>query len=107
MPSSLAWLGVTAWFSLLVKRPFTLGIARKSTPRQFWRTQVFYRVNAMITAFWAASFTVIAAGTAIAKVNHAGIAVSVAIHFGYIAPIIFTSRYPKIVRARAVASAGR
>ena len=29
---SLAWLGLTAWISLAVRRPFTLGIARQSTP---------------------------------------------------------------------------
>ncbi|MGI3200361.1 hypothetical protein ACRJ4W_21365 [Streptomyces sp. GLT-R25] len=33
---SFAWLAATAWGSLAVGRPFTLGIARRQTPREYW-----------------------------------------------------------------------
>jgi hypothetical protein len=97
---SLAWLGLVAWLSLAVRRPFTLGIARQSTPRELWSSPVFYRVNATITAVWAASFTAIAVATVVVRLTHAGTVAAVAIHAGYVVPILFTRRYPAVVRAR-------
>ena len=31
-----AWLALTAWGSLAIGKPFTLGIARTTTPEKFW-----------------------------------------------------------------------
>jgi hypothetical protein len=97
---SLAWLALIAWVSLAGRRPFTLGIARQSTPREMWHNPVFYRVNVTITAVWAASFTAITIATAIVKVTHAGTIPAVAVYAGYLVPVVFTRRYPAIVRAR-------
>lgn len=97
---SLAWLAIIAWVSLAVRRPFTLGIARQSTPRELWNNHVFYRVNATITAVWAATFTAIALATALVRLTHAGTVAEVAVYAGYLVPIVFTRRYPAIVRAR-------
>ena len=97
------WLALTAWGSIAAKRPFTLGIAKTMVPPEIAATAVFRRVNVVITAVWAASFTV------------AGIAEAILLHFaphdtvalvaikvlGFAVPISFTIRYPRIVRARA------
>lgn len=97
---SLAWLALIAWGSLTVRRPFTLGIARQSTPRQMWTNPVFYRVNVVITAVWAATFTAITVADTIVHLTHAGTTATVAVYAGYVVPIVFTRRYPAIVRAR-------
>jgi hypothetical protein len=99
-PLSLAWLALIAWVSLAVRRPFTLGIARQSTPREMWTNPVFYRVNATITAVWAATFTAISIATAVVHLTHAGTVATLAVYAGYLIPVVFTRRYPSIVRAR-------
>jgi hypothetical protein len=99
--ASLAWLAVIAWVSLAVRRPFTLGIARQSAPRDMWNNPIFYHVNATITAVWAATFTAIAIAIAVVRLTHAGTLAAVAVYAGYLVPIVFTRRYPAIVRARA------
>jgi hypothetical protein len=50
-------LGVIAWASLAIRRPFTLGIAKQSTPGELWGRPEFLRVNVIITLVWAVSFT--------------------------------------------------
>ena len=97
---SLAWLALIAWGSLAIRRPFTLGIARQSTPRQMWANPVFHRVNVVITVVWAATFTAVTLADAIVHLTHAGTAATVAVYAGYVVPIVFTRRYPAIVRAR-------
>jgi hypothetical protein len=97
---SLAWLALIAWGSLAIRRPFTLGIARQSTPRQMWANPVFHRVNVVITAVWAATFTAVTLADAIVHLTHAGTAATVAVYAGYVVPIVFTRRYPAIVRVR-------
>jgi hypothetical protein len=97
---SLAWLALIAWGSMAVRRPFTLGIARQSTPRQMWANPVFHRVNVVITAVWAATFTAVTVADAIVHLTHAGTTAAVAVYAGYLVPIVFTRRYPAIVRAR-------
>ncbi len=102
--ASLLWLAATAWLSLAVARPFTLGIARQTVPQSLWGNPVFRQVNMVITAVWAATFTVIGIGTALCQTLDAPGVVSVGIHFGYIVPIVFTRRYPDVVRARYAAA---
>ncbi|WP_410592109.1 hypothetical protein [Amycolatopsis sp. lyj-23] len=98
-----AWLALTAWGSLAIGKPFTLGIARQSTPEQFWDNPVFKRVNVLITLVWAASFTV--GGVAgIALLNfapHATFALIALKVLCFAVPVVFTIRYPRAVRARA------
>jgi hypothetical protein len=100
---SVGWLAVTAWGSIFVGRPFTLGIARTMAPPEVWDNPFFKRVNVVITAAWAISFTVsaIAAATLLHFAPHATallIAVKVA---GFVLPAAFTVRYTRVVRARA------
>jgi len=103
---AFSWLALTAWGTLAARRPFTLGIARKTTPEEYWNTPQFLHVNVVITLVWAAAFTLTA--LAIAVCIGAGLGKAsdyVCQALGFAIPAIFTNRYPKIVQARALASA--
>ena len=58
--SSLA-LAAFTFGSLLVGNPFTLAYAKETTPREYWDSPVFLRINRVITLVWALAFTVAAA----------------------------------------------
>ena len=58
--SSLA-LAAFAFGSLLARNPFTLPYAKEITPKEYWDSPLFLRVNRMISLVWALSFTVSAA----------------------------------------------
>jgi hypothetical protein len=47
--------------SLLIRQPFTLQYARESTPREYWHSPEFLKVNYQITWVWAAAFFIQAA----------------------------------------------
>lgn len=91
---SMGWLAVTAWGSLAIRRPFTLGIARRGAPREFWDHPAFRRVNVVITAAWAAGFTVTAAVTAALETvaPHAVVAIVLVQVAGFVVPAAFTRR---------------
>ncbi|MFI1969881.1 hypothetical protein BLA24_17620 [Streptomyces cinnamoneus] len=98
---SLGWLAVTAWATLAVGRPFTTGIAKRQAPPEVWNTPVFRRINVVITAVWAAAFTLTAA--TLSAVYAAGLDSTVSIPVqvvGFALPAMFTARYPDRVRAR-------
>ncbi|WP_275294822.1 hypothetical protein [Amycolatopsis sp. La24] len=97
------WLAATAWGSVAAKRPFTLGIAKTMVPPEIAATPVFRRVNVVITAVWAASFTVagIAEAVLLHYAPHDTVGLVVIKVLGFAIPISFTIRYPRIVRARA------
>lgn len=99
---SSGWLALTAWLSIAIRKPFTLGIARTMVPRELWDNPVFRRTNAIITAVWAASFTItaIAGAVLLSFAPHASFALITLKVLGFAVPIAFTIRYPKIVRAR-------
>jgi hypothetical protein len=97
-----ATLAVIAWASLAARHPFTLGIAKQSTPREVWTQPVFLHSNDVITTIWAVSMTISAA--ILVAVIHAGGDVLVRMAFqilGFVVPMLFTARYIKIVHARA------
>jgi hypothetical protein len=96
------WLAVTAWGSLVIRRPFTLGIARTQAPEEVWRTPAFYRINAIITSAWAVSFTIAAVAlTAVLAVDPHATALVVTIKVAsFVIPAIFTVRYTRVVRNR-------
>lgn len=105
---SSAWLAVTAWGSLALGRPFTLGIARLSVPEEFWTSPLFLRVNRVITTVWAAAFTATAAGSALLRhyAPHDGTARTLLTVAGFLLPVVFTVRYPAIARARHLQTVG-
>src|SRR5690349_3858062 len=45
-----AWLALTSWGSLAIRRPFTLGIAKTMVPKELHGHPMFFRTNAIITA---------------------------------------------------------
>ncbi|UGT62837.1 hypothetical protein [Nocardia asteroides] len=49
-------LALFALGSLLARVPFTLQYAREQTPREYWLSPLFLRVNNAITGVWAAAF---------------------------------------------------
>lgn len=97
------WLAITAWGSLAVRKPFTLPIARTMAPEEVWHLPLFYRMNAIITGVWAASFTLsaIALGAVLAAGLHVTALVVTVKVASIVIPVIFTIRYPQVVRARA------
>ncbi|NUP38782.1 MAG: hypothetical protein HOY76_17630 [Streptomyces sp.] len=98
---SLGWLAATAWAGLALRRPFTLGIARRQTPAELWQNPVFLRINTVLTTAWAAAFTATAGLVAAADAAGLGSAVSVPLQIaGFAVPAVFTARYPERVRAR-------
>jgi hypothetical protein len=101
---SMAWLAVTAWGGLVVRQPFTLGIAKQQTPEQYWHMPIFLRINVVLTAVWALAFTLTAAVLAVLDVAQAGTVAAIAVQVaGFAIPVIFTARYPERVRARQTA----
>jgi hypothetical protein len=70
--SDLAWLEtwsgeisnvalvVVALFSILIRTPFTIQYAREQTPREFWDTPLFLKINDGLTWAWTLAFAVIA-----------------------------------------------
>lgn len=104
---ALGWLALTAWATLAIGRPFTTGIAKQQAPREVWDTPVFRRINVVITAAWAAAFTLSAAALTAVYASHLGSGVSIPVQVaGFVLPAVFTARYPDRVRAR-LAQAGR
>lgn len=104
---AMAWLAATAWFSLVLRRPFTLGIARRTVSADIARLPAFIRINVVVTLVWALCFTCEAASLAYVQ-SHAphNIAALVACKAGLVAvAAIFTARYPEYARRRAVAAA--
>ncbi|PWK64231.1 hypothetical protein BCL76_11693 [Streptomyces sp. CG 926] len=103
---SSATLALIAGASLLVRKPFTLGIAKRTTPREVWSLKPFVRINVVITASWTAAFAVTAG--ALAALAHAGHGHSTGATLvqvaGFAVPMLFTVRY--VAAARAEAEAG-
>ena len=100
-------LALVALASMAVRRPFTLGIAKQTAPREYWDTPEFLRVNMVITSAWTAAFAVAAA--VLLLIAHSGpghlaaiVAVQVA---GIVVPVIFTNRYVAHVQKRIQALA--
>ncbi|MFJ3789515.1 hypothetical protein [Kitasatospora sp. NPDC090091] len=105
---SSLWLAATAWGSLAVGRPFTLGIARTQVPEQLWRSPLFLQVNRTITAVWAVAFTLSGAGAALLRHyrpddSSARTLLTIA---AFVLPVMFTMRYPEIARTRHAAGRG-
>jgi hypothetical protein len=102
---AIGWLAVTAWATLAAGRPFTEGIARRQVSAEIAATELFQRINVVITAAWAAAFSVTA--LVLAGVQHWAphdtallVACKVA---GFTVPAVFTARYPTFARDRHLA----
>lgn len=99
---SSAALAVIAWVSLAIRRPFTLGIAKRSTPNTMWDRPLFRRTNVIITTVWATSFTLSALVLAALVREGGGTPVRAVVQtIAFAIPMIFTVRYATAARARA------
>ncbi|MEV8376937.1 hypothetical protein AB0P21_29610 [Kribbella sp. NPDC056861] len=97
---SAAALALIAGASLALRKPFTLGIAKQSTPREFWDRPLFIRTNVIITAVWTASFAVSAVVLALLADSSPAIRIPVQVA-GFVVPMVFTVRYVARTRAKA------
>jgi hypothetical protein len=97
-------LGLIACSSLAIGKPFTLGIARQSVPREAWDNPLFYRVNVIITSVWAASFVI--GCVILGFLAHSPVAArSVVQVAAFVIPLVFTLRYVARARERGQAAA--
>ena len=101
--AAAGWLAVTAWGSVAVRRPFTLGIARDMAPPEMHNDPRFYKLNAVLTTGWAIAFSIesvaLAAVLKVAPHNMIALIIVKAICLG--APALFTARYPEIMAKKA------
>ncbi|MFG2343484.1 hypothetical protein [Streptomyces phaeochromogenes] len=103
---SFGWLAATAWGTLAIGRPFTLGIARRQTPREYWDMPEFIRVNNHITTAWGAGFTFIAVSLAVCGAVDAPAWIGISAHVaGLVGPAVFTKVHPARAQARLLAQA--
>ncbi|MCX5214833.1 hypothetical protein OG689_37200 [Kitasatospora sp. NBC_00240] len=105
-PLSSLWLAATAWGSLVLGHPFTLGIARTQTPEHLWNSPLFLQINRVITTVWAAAFTLSGLGGALLRHYRpdAGDARTLLTVATFAVPLLFTIRYPTLARARHAAA---
>ena len=100
---SSAVLALIAGLSLAIGRPFTLGIAKRTTPQEYWKSPLFIRTNVIITAVWTAAFAVTA--VVLGMLAHGGnsrsTAATVVQVAGFVVPMLFTVRYVAYVQAKA------
>ncbi|MER6370062.1 hypothetical protein ABT255_17060 [Streptomyces mirabilis] len=102
---SFGWLAATAWGTLAIRRPFTLGIAKRRTPPEYWDMPEFVRVNDHITSAWGAGFTFIGVSLAVCGAVDAPAWVGIAAHVaGLVGPAVFTKVYPARAQARLLAA---
>lgn len=96
-------LAVIAGVSLAVGKPFTLGIAKRTTPREMWGLKPFIRTNVIITAAWTTAFALTAVVLAfVAQAGNAHSTTATLIQVaGFVVPMVFTVRYVAHVQARA------
>jgi hypothetical protein len=88
--------------SMAIRNPFTLQYAREQTPQEFWNTPVFIRTNYIITAVWTLAFLATTAADATATFNKKfPLSLDIGVGLAALAlAVIFTARYPVLVRAR-------
>ncbi|MFC8226406.1 hypothetical protein [Streptomyces sp. NPDC057287] len=102
---SAGTLAIIAGVSLAMGKPFTLGIAKRTTPREVWVLKPFIRVNVVITAVWTAAFVLTA--VVLAVLEHGGHANSTTATLvqiaGFAVPMLFTARYVARIQAKAAA----
>jgi hypothetical protein len=93
-------VGLIALGSLVIRKPFTLGLARLSMPREVWDNPLFLRTNMIITAVWTASFAICC--VALIGLAHSSVGErSIVQTAGFAVPLVFTMKYVDHVRSKA------
>ncbi|MFF5035170.1 DUF3159 domain-containing protein [Nocardia salmonicida] len=92
-------LALIAAISLAVRMPFTLPIAKQSTPRQMWEHPGFIRTNYIITSVWAASFAI--GCVALTVLAHSSSTLRTCTQVtAFVIPVVFTIRYVAHIQAK-------
>lgn len=107
---TLKYMGVLAngtltaatWFTIAIKRPFTLDYSREHTDPSLWNDPIFIKTNYVIAAVWG---TALGVNTALAFAKtQGGLAPEIAydaLSYGcLIGSAIFTTWYPKYVHKK-------
>jgi uncharacterized membrane protein len=96
-------LAVIAGASLLVDRPFTMEIAKRTTPESLWSHPRFIKTNRFLTAVWAASFacSAIVSALLIALVHSYTVPLVIVQVAGFVVPFRITQSTVAKARARA------
>ncbi|WP_205625467.1 hypothetical protein [Actinomadura atramentaria] len=105
---AIGWLALTAWGTLAVRQPFTSGIARRNVTAEQAGTELFRQINTVLTAVWAAAFTLSAVVLFIVQdtePHNTALLVAAKIA-GFAVPAIVTRRYPDYARKRYFAAHG-
>lgn len=97
-------LALGSWITLAIGKPFTLEYARAHTDPSKWNDPQFIHVNVLLTSVWATVFTVNAV-LAWTMMKHllTELAGHTASYVTLIGAAVFTSWYPKRVRAKGSA----
>ncbi|WP_433204299.1 hypothetical protein ACQP1G_15710 [Nocardia sp. CA-107356] len=85
-------LALIAGASLAVRMPFTLPIAKQTTPQEVWDNPGFIRINYVITSVWTASFVVGCIALTVLAHSSSGLRTTVQV-LAFALPVIFTLRY--------------
>jgi hypothetical protein len=104
---SAGWQALTAWLSLVLRRPFTLGPQLRSIPRPHWPRHPLYRWNLRASVTWAAAFTVTAGvlGLVEAAMTNSDALQTVIEIAGYLIPAFIVLRYEVTHRRTGVVPA--
>jgi hypothetical protein len=95
-------LALIAGISLAARVPFTLGIAKQTTPPELWEHPVFVRTAYIITAAWTASFAI--GCLALVILAHASSTVRTCTQVAaFVIPVVFTIRYVAYIQGKAKA----
>ncbi|MDF3293071.1 hypothetical protein [Streptomyces silvisoli] len=104
-PLASAWLALIAVISLLVRRPFTQGIARRKVSVELAADPRFVHTNMVITSIWTTAFAASAMVGIAADILNTGTMVDIARQvLGLAIPMYFTHRYVTRIRARKAAA---
>lgn len=102
---SFGWLAATAWGTLAIRRPFTLGIAKRQTPPSTGTCRSSSGSTTTSPVPGAASFTFIGVSLAVCGAVDAPTWVGIAAHVaGLVGPAVFTKVYPARAQARLLAA---
>ena len=104
-------LGIIALGSIVFRHPFTVDYAKEEAPPEVWHTEVFKRINVVLSSVWAAVFLVSALLGLAAQQN---VAKGLRDWLNWYIPIVliflayrFTKSYPQQVRAQQAQGAVR
>jgi hypothetical protein len=93
-PLSSGWLALIAIVSMLLRRPFTEGIARRRVTAEVAENPHFLHINMVITSFWAGGFVFSAIVGIITSALGAGTTVDIVRQVVTFAiPLYLTNRY--------------